>query len=200
MFLQIFELIARIIKTILLSTVYTTLVFLLLFFISTKVKSKWLEKRKKHKFRNWLLIHFLISILLFSYSFSYWQNTGLGDNPQLPIGYGQIIYSPDFSWTSFYPDLEKTKANKDELEIGSFKIKGNMLCAEVSHQFSNSPKYDFIVYNLLRSSYETFNSEQAYNEFAQKNGLPLKHEFYDFRHHFDEYLNSKPKWQKWMLP
>ncbi|MBK7884276.1 MAG: hypothetical protein IPJ81_11125 [Chitinophagaceae bacterium] len=200
MFLQWFDLFARIIKTIILSTVYTTLIFFILFLVYKKIKNKWLENRMKHKFKNWLLAHFLISLGLFAFSFSYWQDTGLGEAPQLPIGYGQIIYSTDFAWTEFYPDLEKNQLNKDELQIGNFKIKDNFLCAEVSHQNTDSPNFDFIVYDLTKKTFVTFTNETDYNEFAKKSNLPVKSDLYDFKTHFQEYFDNKPKWQKWLLP
>ena len=200
MFGQWFDLFARIIKIIILSTVYSTVIFAILILTLKRTKIVWLENRMKHKIKNWLFTHFLISVGLFAFSFSYWQDTGLGEAPQLPIGYGQIIYSPDFEWTEFYPDLEKTELNKDELQIGNFKIKDNFLCAEISHQNTGSPNFDFIVYDLLKKTYETFTSETDYNEFAKKKSLPAKSELYNFKTHFQEYFDSKPRWQKWLLP
>jgi hypothetical protein len=200
MFLQWFDLITRIIKIVILSTVYTTVLFLVLIAVFKKSKNEWLKNRMNHKVRNWLLLHFLISLSLFVFSFSYWQNTGLGDAPQLPIGYGQIIYSPDFAWTEFYPDLEKTELNKDELQIGNFKVKNNFLCAEVSHRTTYSPNFDFIIYDLSKKTFVSFTNETDYTDFAKSHHLPLKAELYDFRKHFGEYFNNKPEWQKWLLP
>ena len=200
MILQWFDIIVRIIKIIILSTVYTTLIFLILMLIQRKIKNKWLENRMKRKIRNWLLIHFLVSLGLFAFSFSYWQDTGLGEAPQLPIGYGQVIYSPDYAWTEFYPDLEKTELNEDELKIGNFKIKDNFLCAEVSHQNTESPNFNFIIYDLAKKTFITFTNETDYTVFVTKNKLPLKSELYNFNKHLGEYFENKPKWQKWLLP
>lgn len=200
MFLQLFGLIALIIKTIVLSTIYTTIIFIGLYLILKKTKNIWLENRMKYKIKNWLFLHFVISLGLFAFSFSYWQDTGLGDNPQLPIGYGQIIYSPDFAWTNFYPDLEKTRLNKDELQIGNFIVKDNFLCAEVSHQHTNSPTFNFIVCNLTTKINRTFDTEKDYAEYARKNNLPFKNQFYNFDKHYDEYFANKPKWRRWLLP
>lgn len=66
-------------------------------------------------------------LCLFPYSFSYSQNTGLGENPSIPIGYGQRIYSPYLEWTVFYPDQNKDELNKDELQIENFIVKDNIL-------------------------------------------------------------------------
>jgi hypothetical protein len=198
--MQWFELVFRIVKIILLSSVYAGVILFIIYLISKKTQNSWLLNRMLHKFKNWLLLHFIISIFLFFYSFSYWQDTGLGEAPSLPIGYGQRIYSPDFAWTDFYPDLNKTELNKDELQIGNFIIKDNKLCAEVSHQQSNSPTFDFIVCDLPSKTNKTFLTESEYTEYAKQNGLPLKNEFYDFKTHLQQYYNRKPKWKKWLLP
>ena len=200
MILQWFDLLALIIRIILLSTIYSSIILLLLFLISKKAQNKWLVKRMDYKLRNWLFLHLIISVFLVYYSFSYWQNTGLGENPSLPIGYSQRIYSPDFAWTDFYPDLQKTALNKDELQMGNFIIKDNILCAEVSHQNTNSPNYDFIVCDLSSRKNETFLTEKDYNEYAKLKGLPKTIEFYDFKTHYNEYFDNQPKWKKWLLP
>jgi magnesium-transporting ATPase (P-type) len=200
MFLQLFGLIALIVKIILLSTLYSSLIFAVLFLLSKKKKIPWLEKRMKRKLRNWLLLHFLISVSLFLFSFSYWQNTGLGENPQLPIGYGQVIYGPDFAWTTFYPDLEKTAPNQDGLQIENFIVQNGMLCAEVAQHVSNSLPYNFIVCDLRARTDTTFLSEADYAEYATAKGLPMKKEFYDFKKHFQEYFDKQPVWKRWLLP
>jgi hypothetical protein len=133
-------------------------------------------------------------------SFSYWQDTGLADYPVLPIGYGQTIISPDFQSTEFFPDLNKTDLNKDGLEILHFKIHNEKLCAEISHENSNSPNFDFIIYDLPDKTYQTFKSEREYIEYAQKNGFPLKQDFSDFNHQYDDYLNNRPEWERLLLP
>lgn len=200
MIMQWVDLTFIIIRIILLSTVYASIILLIVYIISRKTQNQWLRNRMNHKFRNWLLLHFLISVCLFLYSFSYWQYTGLGENPSIPIGYGQRIYSPDFAWTDFYPDLNKTELNKDELQIENFIVKDNILCAKVSHQQSNSPKYDFIICDLPNRTNQTFLTEAEYTAYAKTKGLPMKGEFYDFRTHFQEYFDKQPKWKKWLLP
>lgn len=160
----------------------------------------WLKNTLKRKNKLWLLFHFIVSLGLFSYSFTYWEDTGLGESPSLPIGYGQRIYSPDYAWTTFYPDLEKAKLNKDELIIDSFIVQKDILCAVVSHDNSNSPKYDFIVCDLKKKTNKTFLNETDYNEYAQVNNLPQRELFSTFKHQYCNYLNARPKWKKWLLP
>ena len=187
-------------KTILLSTIYSTLVLLSLIAISATFKNDWLRRITKRKLRFWLSIHFIISFGLFGFSFTYWQNTGLGDNSIIPIGYGQTIQNEDFESTYFYPDLRKTEPNRDELNIGDYKVFDNKICAEVSHQNMESLTFDYIIYDLPSKKLMTFKSEEEYRKFAQQNGLPTKKDFHDFNAHFAQYLKKRTLWKKWLVP
>jgi heme/copper-type cytochrome/quinol oxidase subunit 2 len=196
--MAILELLLLIVKIIILSTIYATVLFLIVFVLSKTKKITWAKGVIKLRF--WLLAHLLISAFLLALSFTYWQDTGLGDNSKIPVGYGQTIQSEDFAWTYFYPDPDKTEPNKDELIIGNYKLADHFLCAEVSHQNTNSPSYDFIVYDLTSKSLKTFDSEQEYSTYAATHSLPQKTEFYDFQKLYREYLNNRPKWKQWLLP
>ncbi len=200
MLMQWFDLIFRILKIAMLSTVYASFLLLLAYILARKTQSEWLTNTLNHKFLYWLFLHFFISFGLFLYSFSYGQDTGLGENPSIPIGYGQRIYSADFEWTYLYPNLNKTELNKDELQIESFIIKGSVLCAEVAHQMTNSASYDFIVCDLAGRTTKRFLYEADYAEYAKTNELPMKSEFYDFKTHYNEYFERRSKWKKWLLP
>ncbi len=192
------ELLLIVVKILVLSVIYATTFFLIVYVLSKTTKIQW--TRRVLKFRFWLLTHFVSSILLFAISFSYWQDTGLGDNSRIPVGYGQIVQSEDFAWTYFYPDPNKTQPNQDELIIGNYKIVDHFLCAEISHEFSNSPNFDYIVYDLKNKSMDTFYSEHEYSDYAVKHLLPMAKDFYDFRQHYHEYLDNRPKWKTWLLP
>lgn len=197
--MTMFELFLVIVNIIVLSTIYSTLLLLIIFILSKTTNIQWTKRVLKIRF--WLLTHLIISVLLFVLSFSYWQDTGLGDNSKIPVGYGQTIHSEDFAWTYFYPDLDKTEPNQDELIIGNYKIADHFLCAEVSHQYTNnSPSYDYIVYDLKNKSMQTFFSKEEYENYALKNSLPMTKDLYDFRQHYHEYLDNRPKWKTWLLP
>jgi len=200
MFLQLFDFIALILKIVLLAALYSTAIVGILFLCLRKKKNHWVQNVMERKWWTWLLLHVFISISLYLFPVSYWQNTGFGDNPQLPIGYGQLIYSPDFAWTSFYPDLDKTELNKDELEIKNFIVQNGNLCAEVSHQSSDSPPYDFIVCDLKARTNITFMPEADYTAYATAKGLPMKKGFYDFKQHLQEYFDKRSQWRRWLLP
>ena len=198
--MEVFELILIIGKIIILSSIYAMIILLIIFFLSKTTKFFWPKKVISKKLRFGLLTHLIISVLLFITAFSYLQDTGIGDNSKIPVGYGQTIQSEDFEWTYFYPVPDKTEPNKDELIIGKYKIVDRFLCAEVSHQSTISPDFDYIIYDLKNKSLKTFNKEQQYSNFASKNLLPQANDFYDFRQHYNEYLNNRPRWKTWLLP
>ena len=198
--MAIIELIIIIFKTIVLSTIYSTIILLGLILLGKYTENNWIKKMLTQKLKFWLLTHFLISIGLFFFSFTYSQDTGLGDNSIIPIGFGQTIQSEDFQWTYFYPDLTKTESNKDELIILNYIINSDKICAEVSHENTISPKYDFIVFDLPTQVLTTFDNEIQYEKYAIKNGLPLRAKFYSFEKHFQEYLDDRPFWKTWLIP
>ena len=198
--MAIIELILIIIRTIILSTIYSTIVLLILVLIAKYTDNNWAKKRITRKFRFWLLTHFLISIILLFSSLFYFHDTGIGDNSIVPIGYGQTIQNEDFVMTYFYPDLTKTDPNKDAIDITNYIIAKNKICAEISNENTESPKYDFIVYDLPTKKLLTFEKETEYTNFAIKNNLPLKTEFYNFEKHYQEYLSNKPFWKTWLIP
>jgi len=194
------EFLLIILKILCLSTIYVTVVLLVVFISSKTTSFRWAKYVWSKKIRFWLLSHVVILVLLLILSFSYWQDTGLGDNSKIPVGYGMTIQSEDFAWTYFYPDPDKTEPNQDELIIEDYKISDQFLCAKVSHQKTISPKYDYIVYDLKNRYLRTFDSEQEYLSYAEINSLPTTREFYDFQKHYDEFLDNRPKWRTWLLP
>jgi hypothetical protein len=200
MIMQWIDLLLRCIKIGILATIYASVLIIVLILLSRISAFGAIKKVLKHRFKLFLALHLVISISLFKYSFSYWQDTGLGEAPSLPIGYGQRIYSPDFAWTDFYPDLNKTELNKDELHIEDFVVSNKKLCARVSHDNSNSLKFDFIVCDLPSNTHITFASAKDYKQFAVLNSLPMPEEFTDFKSHLQGYHAKKPTWKKWLLP
>ncbi|RYZ18447.1 MAG: hypothetical protein EOO10_25735 [Chitinophagaceae bacterium] len=198
MMMAVLELLLLLFKIVLLSTLYTSFLFLVVFVLSKTTNLSWCKLVLK--FRFWLFTHLAISVLFFVFAFSYWQDTGLGDNSKIPVGYGQTIQSEDLAWTYFFPDPDKTEPNQDELIIENYKIADSFLCAEVSHQNTNSPSYDYIVYDLKSKAMKTFYGKQEYSAYAATHSLPAITEFYDFKTHYKQYVNNKPKWKQWLLP
>jgi hypothetical protein len=198
--MAIIELLFLILKTIVLSTIYSSIILLTLILFFRIKDSSILLYILNQKLKFWLGTHFIISLGLFIFSFTYSQDTGLGDNSKIPIGFGQSIHNEDFQWTYFFPDLSKTEQNKDELEILNFKIVSNKICAEVSHENTLSPNFDFVVFDLPTQTLKTFRDEVEYNTYANTNNLPLKREFINFETQLKEYLENRPFWRTWLIP
>jgi hypothetical protein len=161
-------------------------------------KNNVIKKLSNQKTKLWLFTHFIISVFLFQYRFTYLRDTGLGEHSTLPIGYDQTIENDDGEMTYFYPDLNKTEINKDEIFIKNFILRNGNLCAEISD--SNKTDSVFIVYDLKSKTLKTFQNEKDYTIYAQENKLPDTNEFYDFGKHYYGYVESFPKWKKWLLP
>ena len=194
----LFELFLIAFKILLYASMYAILVLLAILLLLKATKAS--QHLIRHKARIWWSAFAIITVLMFSYKFSYWQDTGLGDNSRIPIGYGQAIESEDFQWTYFYPDPQKTMPNRDELVIGNYSVLRNFICAEVPHDFSNSPSYDFVVYDLRARRLTVFSNEQQYTAYAIANHLPLRVELYGFKQHYAEYLGRKSVMERWLLP
>jgi hypothetical protein len=198
--MAIIELVLIIFKTLILSCIYATIVLLLVMLIIKYNRSGVYKTLKNHKLQLWAGSFFLISIMLLIVSFSYTNNTGLGDNSRIPIGYNQTIQNEDFQWTYFYPDLTKTEANKNEIVITNYIIAKNEICAEVSHENTDSPEYDFLVYHLPSQKLLTFRTANDYEKYAKTKGLPSISKFCKFEKHYHDYLQNRTFWKKWLLP
>lgn len=196
----IIELIIIIFWAFILSTIYSLLV-LILVIISNKTRPKhWKREILNNKLVFYIKTHISIGVLLLILSSIFSHETGIGDHSEIPIGFGQSIQNEDFQWTYFYPNKERRTPNIDDLGILDYAISNDILCAEISHQNSKSPDFDFIVYDLPSGEMKTFASETEYEKYAKENNLPLKSAFYSFGKHFREYLHSRPFWKKWLIP
>ncbi|WP_153796730.1 hypothetical protein [Foetidibacter luteolus] len=194
------ELLLIIRNIFLLSSIYATIVLVTLLILSKTTTWHWVKSIVNKKLRFWLFTHLVISVGLFIYSFSYWQNTGIGGHSQIPIGYGEYIQNEDFEMTYFSPSDNSALPTQTEFAIDNYKISGNILCAEISDDHAEKEKYDFIVYNLENKTFTTFSDSQEYSNYAKNHSLPMADEFYDFRQHFHEYLKNRPEWRRWLLP
>ncbi len=194
-YMAFFELIVILIKAVFLSAIYTTAVFVVVLVLCKTLRLHWASVLVRNWLAFWLVTHFSIVVLLFVLSFSYGQDTGLGDNSRIPVGYGQTIQNEDFAWTYFFPDPSRTQHNRDELIIEEYQIRNQFLCAEVSHMNTVSPSYDFIVYDLEKKHLRSFYTKDEYVKYALQHSLPGLNEFYDFEKHYFDFLNSQPKWR-----
>lgn|GEM_PF-6671060 len=194
------ELLFLVVKILFYATLYSILVGATLQIDQKIIKSDWLHERLKYKWRFFFLSTVLFSTYFFNYSFSYWQYTGFEENPSLPIGFDQRIYSPDYEWVEFYPDLKKTEQNEDVLLITNFAVDSNFLCANISQENRKSRKFKYIICNMATRKNIKFKTVKEFDNFALAKDLPQSKEFKDFIYHYKKYFNNKTIAQKWFLP
>lgn len=197
MILGYIEFIIKLIHIIILSTIYSAILLILLLLAVKVLKSSLTLGIKNQKFKLWISIAFILFIMLSSYRFSYGRDDGFGETLQVPVGYGQHVFLADDQFVYFYP-VEDDISNT--FDIGNFIVKGNKLCAEVSHEYSSvTPEHDYIVFNLETRKIILFDSIAKYTEYAKSNGLPLSDKFRNFAYHYKKFI-AKPEWKKWLLP
>ena len=196
----ILELFFIIIKTAILSTIYATILYCIIFLIAKFGKVKLFNDLLNKTEHFWFLLFGIVSMLLLIFTFSYEQDTGIGEESKIPIGYGQTIYNVDSEWSYFFPYPDKTNANRDEFKILKFIISDSFLCAEVSHEESDSPTYDYIVYNLKTKTMLTFSHKHDYESYANNYNLPSINKFSSFKIHFYAFLEKRSKWRVWLIP
>jgi hypothetical protein len=189
--MAIVELLFILLKAIVLSVVYATIILL---FATILLRKKIIKKTKM-----WLRTHLIIFIMLLGNAY-FFHDTGIGDNSRIPIGYGQAIQNEDFVMTYFFPDLNKIDPNKDAIGISKYVIINNKICAQTSSDNSDTTTFDFFVYDLPLAQLSTFDKEEDYNHFAKTNKLPPIVEFFTFDKHFQDFIDSRPMWRRWLVP
>jgi hypothetical protein len=197
--MAILELFFILFKTLILSMAYAVCLLLLILLVYAFFKNTLREGILHHTLKFWAICVFFFWCGLLTYKFSYWRDTGLGDNIIIPVGYDQHIQSEEFQWTYFFPDPHKTN-NGDEIIITNYAVVDYKLCAAVDHQFSKSPTYDYIVYDIKNHSLRTFDTGVTYTEFASCYKLPLPDAFYSFEQHYYEFTDKRSEWEWWLLP
>lgn len=200
MILAWIELIVMFFKAVILSGIYSSIILLLLFLIYRVFGFSFLERVVPFGIPLFVLFGFIIFISLFNYRFSYWEDTGMGETLQVPIGYKQYVYNADGAMTYF--DLEPDKEEylqQDHLLIEKYYMSNKTLCAELSHEFSDHPDFKYMIYNIETKVVNQFANAAEYDTYAVKNQLPRSRCFYDFADHYNNYLLKKPEWKKWLL-
>ncbi len=171
-----FHFLFEIVKIALLSAGYSAVLFLFLDVIAKMPKLKF----KKVSFFD---IYRIVAIVLFVFMFTYYGDHGLGDESRIPIGNGKSVYASDG-----YPYLQMP-AHSGQLNIGTFSISGDIICAKADS--------GILYYNLKSDKVVRFKREAAYIPFADKYKLPLPEEFENFYKHYSEYWDG---WRFWLLP
>ncbi len=158
------------------AALYSSIILFLLFIIY-KISGN--NRLRGIKFK---MIYFAIAGLMFVFSFTYYGNHGLGDEANLPLGYGRIMNSGD-GYPYFY--LEPN----NQINIDSFLVRNDHLCF-----VSNKSYYD---YQLESAKWYKYNSMEEYEAYASTHNLPRVNEFKTFYPQYDAYWSG---WRFWFLP
>jgi hypothetical protein len=192
------ELIYLLIKGALLSASYAgLLVFLVYAFVRLRKHLHVLTN--KYLVKLWMRSAFLIFISLFAYRFSYWQDSGLGETAQVPIGHEQVIYNADGAMTYFDSDQnEDDFSQNDHIHIEKYVVDDSVICAEIAN-VSHDSDYRYLVYNMQTRELIRFIDNTEYDAYALEQQLPSSTRFYNFDVHYIQYYQKKPKWKRWLL-
>ena len=197
MIIAYFELIVTLIHCLLLSLLYSGVLLLVVLLIAKTTKLSFISGVIARKLYFWCFCIPILFVMLILYRFSYERDNGLGETVMVPIGYGQRVFYSDGGMVYFYPNPDAY--DPEDFDIGKFTVSQNKLCAEVIRDYSHSPDYNFIVYDLEKKAGIPLSTFNDYTQYAQVNNLPLPKEFNDFSYHYKK-ITTKPKWKVWLLP
>ncbi|WP_417357339.1 hypothetical protein [Flavobacterium sp.] len=197
MIIAYFELIVTLIHCLLLSLLYSGVLLLVILLIAKTTNFSFISGITSRKLPFWFSCIPILFVILVLYRFSYERDNGLGETVMVPIGYKQHVFCSDGGMVYFYPNPDAY--DSEDFDIGKFTVSQNKLCAEVIRDYSNSPDYDFIVYNLEKKTSIPLNTIDDYTQYAQANNLPLTDEFKAFSYHYKKFT-IRPKWRIWLLP
>ncbi|PIE51048.1 MAG: hypothetical protein CSA38_00090 [Flavobacteriales bacterium] len=190
----LFHFVFQLFKIGILSLVYYSIIMLILIVIQKVNPNLFLNqlKSKKKKYRPYLFATCYLLLLIFS--FTYWGNHGLGDNPKIPIGHWKTLKNTN--WTEYaYLDSHKTSEGI-HIETTQFKVTDDKLCGNLKSWFYDF-RNNFFILDLKTDELIEFQSETEYNQYATKNQLPKSSELLNFEE------NYKAHWSGirfWLLP
>lgn len=190
----LFHFIFQLVKIVVLASLYSLILIGILAFVGAFKQTEFLKRVKKESMKFWFLYGLLISSGLFVYSFTYWGNHGLGDEPKIPIGNWETI--ENVNWTEFgCLNGQKTSDGKD-IETTRFKVKNNKLCGNLKSSFHDF-EHSFFVLDLKTDELIEFKTESEYNIYAVRNRLPESNELLSFE---QNYKNHWSGIRFWLLP
>ena len=190
----LFHFIFEIIKISILASVYATLIFFIIKFISKYKPNSWFDKVSKRKIRLWFLSGLIVSLILFVFMFSYWGNHGLGDSPRIPIGGGLVVENTN--WTEFGYIEELRTIDDIRVEMTRFRVFNDKLLGNLDswfYEFENS----YFVYDMNNREMIEFSSKVKFDDYLETNNLPLSDKLMTFEENYRSFWSG---WRFWLLP
>ena len=185
-------LIALFIKIAILGSVYATLVVLIIIILAKFFPDRIFEKLLKNKKSLWFTSGFIISILLFGYSFTFWGDHGLGDSARIPLSHFQEIDNTNWIETN----IEPVNYPYGAMSIESFTIMEDVVVGTTAVSPVDRP-LPYFLWNVKTNYVTFFKSEEDYIHHASVNHLAMPETFQTFGKNYSDYWNG---WRLWMLP
>ncbi|WP_405376619.1 hypothetical protein [Nonlabens sp. Asnod3-A02] len=185
-------LIALFIKIAILGSVYATLVVLIIIILAKFFPDRIFENLLKNKKSLWFTSGFIISILLFGYSFTFWGDHGLGDSARIPLSHFQEIDNTNWIETN----IEPVNYPYGAMSIESFSIMEDVVVGTTAVSPVDRP-LPYFLWNVKTNYITFFKSEEDYIHHASVNHLAMPETFQTFGENYSDYWNG---WRFWMLP
>jgi energy-coupling factor transporter transmembrane protein EcfT len=186
--------IASLIKIGILSSIYGLMTFWVFKLIGNLRPNSWFDRVSAKKLRLWFISGLVFSCGLFFYLFTYWGFHGFGDGPRIPIGHGVIVDNTNWDEYGYIHVTETIDSMK--IEMTKFKVVNDKLIGNLQSGFYDY-KNSYFMYDLDKKELTEFKSLKDYEDFAQKNKLPLSNELKTFRQNYSDYWSG---WRFWLLP
>lgn len=177
------------------ASIYSWVLIMIMTVISYFTKGDSLHNIVHNKKSSWFIFGFIISVLLFIYSFTYWGNHGLGDGPRIPVGYWNTVQNTNWEFS----DL-KGYQNKDghQISISRFITRDEFFCGEFDqNHFFYDYENAFFVLNMKSDQIIEFSNKEEYNDYAFSNNLPKSSSLLTFEQNYGNYFGG---WRFWLLP
>lgn len=169
----------ELIKISLLSAVYGTIVFFIIWLIRrNKIKSR------KHLYRYCFTIVYCV---LFVFMFTYWGDHGFGDDSIIPISNHQTVNESD---ETAYIEISR----KNQIEIGKFNYDDKFLYAEVANKAQING--DYMIWDLQTDQGKIYTAV-TYLAMSKSGHAVSPARFKDFFYFYNRYWNG---WRFWLLP
>ncbi len=132
----------------------------------------------------------MISVILFTFMFSYYGSHGLGDSYRIPISHHNELRAID-SHAYIFIDDESNTYNIDKFVLTDDFVYGTL------DKFSKDKKTSYFVFDLKSKGIKTFENESSYNHYLTSKGLDQDTERKEFNYYYNQYWNG---WRFLLLP
>ena len=187
----LFHFFFEVFKIAVLALFYATALLLVCGGIAILKPGSRIDQLSEDKSMFWFFRLFWKVVLLFLFMFTVWGNHGLGDNYAMPVGGGKAVKAINSLADPYIEDASGT-----QLSLGNFKIERGKLWGELSEGDRRGGIYGFVVWDLSRETWKTYEEWEA----LQKENADAPADQKLFRSYEDSYMEYWNGWRFWLLP